>query len=105
MFHFAAGAASKILATAVTYPHQVIKARMQQRQNHLGPELADKAYIGFINSAKRILRNEGFRGFYNGFSANLLRVAPQSAITLVFYEQIVRFDKQSFNIDTSQLDD
>lgn len=32
-------------------------------------------------------RLEGFRGFYRGFLANALRVAPQSALTLVVYEQ------------------
>lgn len=32
-------------------------------------------------------RNEGTFGFYKGMSANLLRVAPASALTLVVYEK------------------
>ena len=33
-------------------------------------------------------RREGVAGFYKGFGANLLRVAPQSAVTLVAYESV-----------------
>lgn len=80
---FAAGAASKAVATTVTYPYQVIKSRLQQR--FLGPE-HERPYKGFADTVRKILTHEGPRGFYKGFGANLLRVAPQSAVTLVAYE-------------------
>lgn len=81
---FAAGAASKAVATTVTYPYQVIKSRIQQR--HAGPE-NEHPYRGFLQTVRKIGANEGLRGFYRGFTANLLRVAPQSAVTLVAYEK------------------
>jgi solute carrier family 25 folate transporter 32 len=79
---FAAGAASKVLATLATYPYQVAKSRLQQRF------AGAPAYAGLLDCAAKIARREGARGFYKGFAANLLRVAPQSALTLVVYEAV-----------------
>ena len=81
---FAAGAASKAVATTVTYPYQVIKTRVQQRLAVGGAAL--RPYRGLLDTTRAILAHEGPRGFYKGFGANLLRVAPQSAVTLVVYE-------------------
>jgi len=35
------------------------------------------------------MQNEGVRGFYKGLGPALLRVMPQSAITLVVYENLL----------------
>lgn len=82
-FLFAAGAVSKAVATTVTYPYQVVKARLQQR---LAGTAAAGAYTGFLDVVRKTWAAEGAAGFYKGFAANILRVAPQSAITLVVYE-------------------
>jgi hypothetical protein len=79
---FAIGAASKAVATTATYPYQVIKSRIQQRFAG-APE-----YTGLLETAAKIFQREGAAGFYKGFAANLLRVAPQSAVTLLAYEYI-----------------
>jgi len=79
---FAAGAASKAVATTATYPYQVIKSRLQQRL----AGAAAGAYTGVVDVVVKTWTAEGPRGFYKGFAANLLRVAPQSAITLLVYE-------------------
>jgi solute carrier family 25 folate transporter 32 len=79
---FAAGVASKAAAAALTYPYQVAKARLQQRF------VGAPAYRGLLDCARTIRAREGLRGFYKGFAANLLRVAPQSALTLVVYERV-----------------
>ncbi len=39
---------------------------------------------------KLTMQREGLRGFYKGLLPSLLRVIPQSAVTLVFYENIMR---------------
>jgi solute carrier family 25 folate transporter 32 len=106
---FAAGAASKAVATTVTYPYQVIKARVQQRRAAVavvpqaaavgggggaigsggggaGSALPAHPYTGFVRTVATMWAREGPRGFYRGFGANLLRVAPQSAVTLAAYE-------------------
>ena len=80
-------AVSKAIATTATYPYQVIKARLQQR----GTPAGERLYTGLVNTCTKIARGEGARGFYKGFAANLLRVAPQSAITLMAYEYIMAF--------------
>lgn len=79
---FGAGLLSKAAATLLTYPYQVTKSRLQQR--FVGaPE-----YTGFLDVVRKMRAREGARGFYKGFAANLLRVAPQSALTLVVYEGV-----------------
>lgn len=82
---FTFGLMSKVLAAILTYPYQVAKARLQQRFAGV-PE-----YNGLFDCAKKIYHREGTRGFYKGFVANLLRVAPQSAVTLVIYETVLSY--------------
>lgn len=36
------------------------------------------------------LRREGWRGFYKGIVPNVLRVMPQSAVTFLMYETIMK---------------
>ena len=83
-FVFAAAAASKAVAALATYPYQVIKARVQQRV----AAGAQREYAGLLDSAAKIARFEGAAGFYKGFLPNVLRVAPQSAITITVYEAV-----------------
>lgn len=77
------GAASKVLATVVTYPYQVIKTRLQQRQE-------EPKYTSTIATGRRVIRLEGVRGLYKGLGPQLLRVAPNAAITFCVYEQMVQ---------------
>lgn len=81
---FGAGMLSKAAATLLTYPYQVTKSRLQQRFE------GAPAYTGFVDVVRKMWAREGVAGFYKGFAANLLRVAPQSAITLVSYEGFLR---------------
>lgn len=81
---FAIGAASKVVATTVTYPAQVVKSRLQQR--FVRSSVPD--YSGVVDCVTKVAAREGAAGFYKGFIANLLRVTPQSALTLVAYEQM-----------------
>lgn len=98
---FLYGAVSKAVAVTATYPYQVIKSRIQQALPTTtaapatpGAPGADSAaassrpYRGVLDAARRMVAHEGVRSFYKGFGTNLLRVAPQSAITLSSYEWI-----------------
>jgi primary-amine oxidase len=51
---------SKLLAGAITYPYQPIRARMQQYD-------AANAYTGLVDVLRKTYRNEGFLGFYKGY--------------------------------------
>ena len=91
----ALGAASKVVACVATYPTQVIRARLQQRQ--VGTAVAAGAaammgglrYDGGWAAARTVLAREGVGGLYKGLAPTLLRVVPQSAVTFVVYERVL----------------
>lgn len=93
--YLAMGAVSKMIASTVTYPLQVIKARLQQRSQSVeiteGGELAvvRREYGGVVDCVVRIFRNEGPVGFFKGCIPNAIRVAPSAAITFVTYETVM----------------
>jgi solute carrier family 25 folate transporter 32 len=76
----ALGMASKLLASACTYPSQVLRSRLQQRR-------AAAAAGGAVAAARALLASEGLRGLYKGWVPNVLRVLPSSAITFLVYEK------------------
>mmetsp|Transcript_24862 Transcript_24862/g.98266 ORF Transcript_24862/g.98266 Transcript_24862/m.98266 type:complete len:83 (+) Transcript_24862:1055-1303(+) len=48
------------------------------------------SYKSFGFALRTIARREGWRGFYKGLTANLLRVTPSAAITFIVYEQSMK---------------
>ncbi|KAG0456200.1 hypothetical protein HPP92_023988 [Vanilla planifolia] len=86
-FDFAViGGASKIGTMMLTYPYQVIRARIQQRPNSYGMP----KYFSSWHVVTETLRLEGVRGFYRGITANLLKNVPAASITFVVYENILK---------------
>ncbi|XP_075585469.1 solute carrier family 25 member 32 isoform X2 [Dermatophagoides farinae] len=70
-------ALSKLFAAIITYPYQVVRARLQDQYAN---------YNGVVDVIRRTWRLEGAKGFYKGIVPNLLRVTPACAITFVVYE-------------------
>jgi len=83
----AIGACSKLFATFFTYPMQVVRTRLQKRQDGGAAGAPRPTTAGTMRG---ILRKEGFAGFYKGMVPNLMRTMPQSAITFAVYEKILR---------------
>ena len=79
------GAIAQVFGHFMTYPYQVIKARLQQ-----GGPAADKYMGSTLHCTSTIFRKEGIRGFYKGLTANILKVIPNGAICFTVYEQIAR---------------
>ncbi|CAD7078631.1 unnamed protein product [Hermetia illucens] len=72
-------AISKLIAAAVTYPYQVIRARLQDHHH---------TYEGAWDCMKKTWRYEQWKGFYKGIIPNLTRVVPATMITFVTYEHV-----------------
>jgi solute carrier family 25 folate transporter 32 len=83
----AAAFASKLAAAVSTYPAQVVRARLQQRFDVQPGRPRELVYASAWGAARVTLAREGLGGFYKGLLPSLLRVMPQSAVTLVVYER------------------
>ena len=79
--HLAAAAAAGIATGTATNPIWVVKTRLQLEQGN-GAVLG-----GSVACVRRILREEGVRGFYKGLSASYLGVT-EGTIQWVLYERL-----------------
>ena len=73
-------AASKMVASTATYPHEVIRSRM-----HVS---GTGAFVGLRTTCRTIMLESGFLGFYQGCLTNLLRTTPAAAVTFTSFELI-----------------
>lgn len=85
LFSFAS--VSKLVASISWYPHEVARTRLRE-EGH--------TYRGLFDCFRRMIKEEGPLRLYSGMGVHLLRVVPNSAITFMTFELIVRaFDLQT----------
>lgn len=75
-----ASTVSKICASSLTYPHEILRTRMQLKKDQ-----------SLVQIFRYIYHNYGLRGFYKGFGTNLMRTIPSSGITLISFEYISKY--------------
>ncbi|KAG6899687.1 hypothetical protein C0993_007948, partial [Termitomyces sp. T159_Od127] len=82
-------AASKMTASVATYPHEVVRTRLQTQRRPLADDMSSDGMIkqhqrrGVIYTTTKLVRKEGWTGLYKGLSINLIRTVPNSAVTML----------------------
>ena len=71
---------AKMFAGSITYPYQVVRARLQMYD-------ADSTYKSARDVLRQVWTREGLAGFYKGLGANLFRVLPSTWVTFLVYEK------------------
>ncbi|KAF5393668.1 hypothetical protein D9757_000045 [Collybiopsis confluens] len=83
---FVLGAMSKLVATSITYPYIVVKARLQA---------GTTKYRSSLDAFATILKEEGVEGLYKGAHKKLLQSVLTAAILFAFQRRIFLMTKSA----------
>lgn len=72
---FGASAIAGFFASFFSLPFDFIKTRLQKQSK--GPD-GKYPYAGFMDCAKKVVKDEGFMRFYRGFGTYYVRIAPHA---------------------------
>lgn len=72
-YNFGLGAIAGAFGATVVYPIDLVKTRMQNQRSKVVGEMM---YKNSLDCAKKVVRNEGFRGLYSGLGPQLIVRLP-----------------------------
>jgi len=84
--HICLAAVSKMLASIVTYPCQVVRTILQDEPTILGAKSPLAREV-----VKNLIREEGVKGLYRGLAPHLLHVTPNVCIIFAVYEAVMNY--------------
>ncbi|XP_017887992.1 peroxisomal membrane protein PMP34 [Ceratina calcarata] len=84
---FSIGALAKMIATALTYPLQLVQTKLRHGHNY--PNLRPNA--GSLEILFYILKKQGIGGLYKGMEAKLMQTVLTAALMFLTYEKISTF--------------
>ncbi|CAN6313538.1 unnamed protein product, partial [Urochloa humidicola] len=85
---FLLGAIAKLGATVVTYPLLVVKSRLQAKQE-IGRNVMSR-YTGTIDAIIKMVRYEGFHGFYKGMGTKIVQSVFAASVLFMVKEELVK---------------
>mmetsp|Transcript_5299 Transcript_5299/g.17739 ORF Transcript_5299/g.17739 Transcript_5299/m.17739 type:complete len:321 (+) Transcript_5299:164-1126(+) len=77
---------AKAAAVGATYPHEVLRARMQDRRGRRGSKP-----LGLVGTFRAIVAAEGWTSLYSGLRVNLVRIIPSTVSTFLSYELLYKW--------------
>ena len=88
---FIAGSLAGTTATVVTYPFDMVRARMAVSRKQL--------YKGLVDTFRLIIRNEGVLTLYRGVSPTVIGVVPYAGCSFFIYETLKQKHRDMYNTE------
>lgn len=79
--NFVSGVMAAGLGTTFTNPFDAIKTRLQLMPNR---------YTNMVQAGRKMIREDGFRSFFDGLGIRIARKAISSALAWTVYEELIR---------------
>ncbi len=84
LIRFGASSLSLLIAQGICYPLDTIKRRMQLN----GSQGHKNIYKNDYHCFQKILKEEGYRGLYQGWTINIVRCLPLALIQYVMFQNL-----------------